>query len=212
MTKNDYDKLQGGFVVTATGKQLDDIGEPVGCQRNDKFDELESDIDFRKRVMERIKIKNVLLNSYPPTDIKNIMEVEFPNVQYQYIIKENEAHVVAQVSSQKDEIYKRLFEIIPAVYRLTVEKIKINHLKYSYMTAQLKCGEMRHAQKVMKDLGITYQHATPQSIGDQWWFWNCENIPEKLPEYLTELDANPMECIGFGLTKEDAEKIRDYKS
>jgi len=42
----------------------------------------------------------------------------------------------------------------------------------------------RHAQVVMKELGITYQHSTPQSIGDQFWFWNCENIPEKLPDYI----------------------------
>ena len=66
-------------------------------------------------------------------------------------------------------------------------------------------------QVVMKQLGITYQHATPQSIGDQWWFWNCENIPDPLPSYLEVADWDPMECIGWGLSKEDAEKIRDYK-
>ena len=66
-------------------------------------------------------------------------------------------------------------------------------------------------QVVMKQLGITYQHATPQSIGDQWWFWNCENTPDPLPPYLEVADWNPMECIGWGLSKEDAEKIRDYK-
>jgi len=69
----------------------------------------------------------------------------------------------------------------------------------------------RHAQTVMKELGITYQKSTPQSLFDQWWFWNCENIPDKLPEYLTEINLNPMECIGNGLNKEDAEKIRDYE-
>jgi len=71
-------------------------------------------------------------------------------------------------------------------------------------------GATKHAQKRMKELGITYQHATPQSLGDQWWFWNCENVPEVLPEDLTELNLDPMEYIGFGLSKEDAEKIRDY--
>lgn len=84
--------------------------------------------------------------------------------------------------------------------------------------------QTEHPQTIMKALGITYQHATPQSIGDQWWFWNCENIPLTLPGYITELrvylDTNdnmgdyldPMKCIGFGLSREDAEKIRDYKS
>jgi len=66
-----------------------------------------------------------------------------------------------------------------------------------------------HPQKVMKKLGITYQDATPQSMGDQWWFWNCENVPDRLPEYLEPLGLDPMDCIGFGLSKEDAERIRD---
>lgn len=65
-------------------------------------------------------------------------------------------------------------------------------------------------KKAMKELGITYQEATPQSMGDQWWFWNCQNLPEKLPPFLTDLGLDPMECIGFGLSKEMAEKIRDF--
>jgi hypothetical protein len=63
----------------------------------------------------------------------------------------------------------------------------------------------------MKQLGITYQHATPQSIGDQWWFWNCENIPATLPGYLEEADWDPHEMIGWGLSQEDADKITAYK-
>lgn len=68
----------------------------------------------------------------------------------------------------------------------------------------------KHAQVRMRELGITYQHATPQSLGDQWWFWNCENVPVELPDDITVLGLDPMECIGYGLSKEDAEKIRDY--
>ena len=70
----------------------------------------------------------------------------------------------------------------------------------------------KYATERMKELGITYQHATPQSMGDQWWFWNCENVPDTLPEDLEDLNLDPMTCIGYGLSKEDAEKIRDYKS
>lgn len=72
-------------------------------------------------------------------------------------------------------------------------------------------NQTKHAQTIMKELGITYQHSTPQSMGDQWWFWNCENVPAILPEFLEVADWDPMEFIGFGLSKEDAEKIRDYK-
>lgn len=65
----------------------------------------------------------------------------------------------------------------------------------------------RHPQVVMQSLGITYQHATPQSMGDQWWFWNCENVPDPLPKFLSVLEIDPMACIGWGLSREDAEKI-----
>ena len=87
----------------------------------------------------------------------------------------------------------------------------MKHLRLD-LTGKSECNESRHPQEVMKDLGITYIHATPQSMGDQWWFWNCENIPEKLPEYIDELIADPMECIGYGLSEEDAKKILSGKS
>lgn len=69
-------------------------------------------------------------------------------------------------------------------------------------------GMTQHPQNAMKLLGITYQHATPQSIGDQWWFWNCENIPNPLPTFLSELESDPMDCIGWGLDKETAKLIK----
>jgi len=80
------------------------------------------------------------------------------------------------------------------------------HLRFEYYSAW-DAGEKRHAQEVMKELGITYQHSTPQSLGDQWWFWNCEGIPEKLPPYITELNVNPFDAVGHGLSQEDAVKI-----
>jgi hypothetical protein len=66
-------------------------------------------------------------------------------------------------------------------------------------------------EKVMEGLGITYQHATPQSIADQWWFWNCENIPEQLPDYIKPLQVDPMEAIGNGLDRKTAEEILTYR-
>jgi len=90
-----------------------------------------------------------------------------------------------------------------------ISETKIRHLRYHLMVAG-DCGENRHPKTVMKELGITYQHSTPQSMGDQWWFWNCEGNINDLPEYLTELGLDPMEQIGYGLSKEDAEKIRNY--
>ena len=81
------------------------------------------------------------------------------------------------------------------------------HLRYSLQAASCEYNENRHAQTVMKALGIGYQHATPQSMGDQWWFWNCTNIPEKLPRYLSVLEIAPYNAIGFGLSAEQADAI-----
>lgn len=67
--------------------------------------------------------------------------------------------------------------------------------------------DSRHAEQVMRDLGITYQHATPQSMYDCWIFWNCKNVPEVLPRYLRVLDIDPIKAIGNGLSPEDALKI-----
>ena len=77
-------------------------------------------------------------------------------------------------------------------------------------TGEVKRLGSMHPQKAMQKLGVTYQHATPQSIGYQWWFWNCENLPDILPPFLTELELDSMECVGYGLSKEDAERIANY--
>lgn len=83
----------------------------------------------------------------------------------------------------------------------------MKHLRYSIMMAYIDYNETRHAKKVMSELGIEYHHATPQSLGDQWWFWCCQDIPEDLSGYITELDLDPMECIGHGLSEEEALSI-----
>ena len=86
------------------------------------------------------------------------------------------------------------------------------HLRYNCMAACMDFSESRHPQEVMKQLGITYQHVTPQSLAEQFWFWNCENVPDELPEYITILTADPIEQVGYGLSKTEAEKILAYKS
>tara|TARA_Y100001963_G_C6641158_1_gene381028 strand:+ start:486 stop:740 length:255 start_codon:yes stop_codon:yes gene_type:complete len=76
------------------------------------------------------------------------------------------------------------------------------------MEASLKNNEARHPQKVMQELGITYKHSTPQSMGDCWWFWGCDiSSLEGLPSHITELNLEPRDCVGFGLSCSDVEKI-----
>ena len=85
---------------------------------------------------------------------------------------------------------------------------KMVNLNYSMISAYIDHGEKRHPQKVMQELGITYEHATPQSMLDCWWFWCCK-VPEgmDLPGYIRKLNLDPFEAIGNGLRREDAEKI-----
>lgn len=87
----------------------------------------------------------------------------------------------------------------------------MKHLIYNARTAH-EVGVCKHPQEVMQYLGFSCQHATPQSIDDTWIFWNCENGPDELPPYLSESNVDPMRAIGWGLSKEEAEKIRDYES
>lgn len=75
------------------------------------------------------------------------------------------------------------------------------HLKVCLYTAP------KHAQLCLKELGITYQTAVPQSLYDSWWFFNCGNIPDELPEWITIFDVNPTDCIGHGLSPEMADAI-----
>lgn len=85
----------------------------------------------------------------------------------------------------------------------------MKHLRYNCLGTPEHTH--KHPMDEMEELGITYQHATPQSISDQWWFWNCENIPNELPKYITELEINPMDQIGYGLSEAKAKEIINYK-
>lgn len=63
----------------------------------------------------------------------------------------------------------------------------MKHLRYDCMDANL-AGEKRHPQEVMRQLGITYERAIPQSMASQWWFFNCKYT--KLPKYITKMECD----------------------
>jgi hypothetical protein len=65
----------------------------------------------------------------------------------------------------------------------------------------------KHVQTTMEELGITYVEAIPQSMGDCWWFYGCQNVPDPRPDYLSPLDTLPQDCIGFGLSAEGAAEV-----
>lgn len=72
-----------------------------------------------------------------------------------------------------------------------------------------------HPQQVLATLDIKYQHCTPQSINDSWQFWNCLDVPEELPVGIKKVSYNPLEWVGYGLSKKMADDIlifrREYK-
>lgn len=63
----------------------------------------------------------------------------------------------------------------------------MKHLRYDCMGAAY-AGENRHPQDVMRELGITYERSIPQSMGDQWWFFNCQYM--ELPKYINEMECH----------------------
>jgi hypothetical protein len=77
------------------------------------------------------------------------------------------------------------------------------HLRYTSYFG----GPTEHPQALMRALGIKYEIAVPQSVADQWWFFNCTSVPDPLPPYLTELQITPCQAVGLGLTQEMAEQL-----
>ena len=73
-------------------------------------------------------------------------------------------------------------------------------------------NDNRHPMDYMKDFGIKWQGQTPQSMADEFWFWNCENIPDKLPPWVFELKLDPMDSVGHGLSLEGAKAIKNQEA
>lgn len=88
--------------------------------------------------------------------------------------------------------------------------VKVKRMRYCCMGASMS-GENRHAQTVMKDLGISYQHATPQSMADQWWFWCPESLSDDLPSFLSVDEVDPMASVGRGLNEQTAKMLTDHE-
>lgn len=87
--------------------------------------------------------------------------------------------------------------------------LRFDILRYD-MQGAYYAGETRHAQVVMKDLGITYIKAVPQSIGDCWCFFVCDvPLDVELPSYIIPTKTNPAKWAGFGLSDEDAMELAD---
>lgn len=87
-------------------------------------------------------------------------------------------------------------------------------MRFTKITISMyKCAD---PQKRMRELGFTYLFSVPQSMFDSWEFYGCEIEKDKftLPNDIANvrLKRPPHELIGYGLTKEHAEKLQEWIS
>lgn len=89
---------------------------------------------------------------------------------------------------------------------MTTDKQELPEIKMINLRYSLYGAPNKHPQEDMRDMGISYTYGIPQSIADQWWFMDCKNIPDALPEYITRMEADRdyNELVGHGLDKEMA--------
>ena len=66
--------------------------------------------------------------------------------------------------------------------------------------------------EVLLKLGVTWQHQICSSLALVTYYFNCENVPEVLPEGFTEVTTPLEDFIGYGLSKKDIKKIKNYVS
>lgn len=86
----------------------------------------------------------------------------------------------------------------------------MKHLSYCLTTAALDCGEPRHAQEVMKELGITYFHSVPQSITDSWQFYFCR-VPSGVKPLKFLQEFKPHFEAGWGLSEQDVAVLKAHE-
>lgn len=65
------------------------------------------------------------------------------------------------------------------------DKIHLRYDLYADSMERHKKGESyEHPSKVLGRLGITYKEWIPQTLFDQIWLIDCDNVPDELPEYI----------------------------
>lgn len=60
------------------------------------------------------------------------------------------------------------------------EKMKLVYCEIGAWMA----GEERRPWEVVRSLGITYSLSQANPIADNWFFFDVDNVPESLPDYM----------------------------
>lgn len=79
--------------------------------------------------------------------------------------------------------------------------------KWYYHTEEKSCNDTISA----KELGITWRKGVVQNLGDQTWFFDCGNVPEKLPQGWSVLEGELESFIGHGLSWNDVKELKNIK-
>lgn len=78
-----------------------------------------------------------------------------------------------------------------------------NNLRYCMLSTPTG---FPHPQEKMRELGITYEKAEPHSVVDSWLFFGCENVPDELPDYLSEV---PNARTAKSIYEEGMERVKN---
>lgn len=89
----------------------------------------------------------------------------------------------------------------------------MKHLRFNVRDyVEIFGAEAKHPREVIRDAGITYTVAIPQTIAGEWWFFNCENVQPHVEGIISTLDIDDTrEYVGWGLSMEQANRIENYK-
>ena len=73
----------------------------------------------------------------------------------------------------------------------------MKHLRLCQRTAYDYFKKSIHPEIIVLNAAIIYKVAIPQSIADQWWFLNCNNIPDELPDYLSYIKISKSNYLRY---------------
>lgn len=62
------------------------------------------------------------------------------------------------------------------------------HIKFCMYTAQCEMALKGHPLNIARATGITWKHAEAVPVADAWVFYECENIPNPLPPFLSVIE------------------------
>ena len=70
----------------------------------------------------------------------------------------------------------------------------MKHLRYN-IPAAFRAGEKRHPQEVMRECGVTFEKLIIQSMGDDWFLFDCQYV--RLPSFIIEMGVDEWPACAY---------------